>query len=236
MLICCSPTKTMSKVICESCSTFEMKDEVVLIMNEMKKLSVEDLRSLYGCSEKIAALNEERWKNLNISQRSRALLTFHGLQFQRMQVDDFSSDDWDYAQRHMRIMSGLYGVVRPMDGMDEYRLDIENKVLVEGVRLEQFWKERLVDYFKDEIVVDCCSKEYSNLLSGHVIRVDFKVLKGGKLKNEATAAKMARGLFIRYCIKHKISEVEELKKFGEDGYMVQEELSSVNNIVFVKEV
>lgn len=236
MLICCSPTKTMNKVLNESCSPFEMKNEVLSIMNEMKKLNEDDLQSLYGCNQKIAELNKVRWQNFNLSQKSRALLTFHGLQFQRIQADDFTSEDWDYAQKYMRIMSGLYGVLRPMDGMDEYRLDVENKVLIGGINLEQFWKERLGAYFKDEVVVDCCSKEYSKLLSGQIVRVDFQVLKNGKLKNEATAAKMARGLFIRFCIKHKIEEIEELKNFHEDGYKFQEELSSNRNIVFVKAV
>lgn len=234
MIICCSPTKTM-----KSMSKFEATEpyfleEVEQLVALMRDKQVDDLMKFYKCNEKIAAQNKARWQSFDLHAKNNAGLCFDGLQFKRMQMHDWSQDEWLFAQEHLMIMSGLYGMLRVMDGISEYRLDVENPLMVDGMKLTEFWQSKICNILKDEIIIDCCSKEYSALLPEHKISLCFYVEKQGKLKVEATAAKMARGSFINYCVKNKVNDLLSMHAFNEMGFKFRKDLSDNQNLVFVR--
>ena len=236
MIICCSPTKTMKSEAIAEASQPMFAQTAAYIASLLKDKNKEELMKFYKCNEKIALQNVSRFQSFEPVTQNNAGLCFDGLQFKRMQVHEWNQEDWDVAQEHLRIMSGLYGMLRVKDGISEYRLDVENPLQVEGKSLTEFWRLKLADGLKDECILDCCSKEYSALLPETKCSVSFYVEKQGKLKIEATAAKMARGSLIYYCIKHKIDNIEAVKAFNEDGYHFHEQLSNAKHLVFVKEV
>lgn len=234
MIICCSPTKTM-----KSMSKFEATEpyfleEVEQIVALMRDKQVEDLMKFYKCNEKIAAQNKARWQSFDLHAKNNAGLCFDGLQFKRMQMHDWSQDEWQYAQEHLMIMSGLYGMLRVKDGISEYRLDVENPLIINELKLTEFWQPKICRILNEDLILDCCSKEYSALLPKYKISVYFYVEKQGKLKVEATAAKMARGAFIHYCVKHKVNDLVSVYPFNEMGFKYREDLSDQNNIIFVR--
>ena len=235
MYIFCSPTKTMKLSIAYPSSIPLFQKEALMLADKMKQYSLMELVHLYGCNEAIANMNKQRWHDFLMKDMGNALLSFTGLQFNRINAQDFNEEEMEYASEHIRILSGLYGCLRPLDKICEYRLDVENKVLVEGNTLTECWRDKLANMFEDELLIDCASQEYSAILPKHRIRIEFKVNKNGILKNEATAAKIARGLMIRYCVKKHVEKLEEIKGFNEDGYYYEASLSSDNYLLFIKE-
>lgn len=235
MLIVCSPTKTMKKAskFASSLPLFQKESEVIL--KEIRKYHVADLQKLYKCNEKIAMLNYERFLNFNYECKSNALLSYNGLQFKRMDTKNWEEADFHYAQDHLRILSAFYGMLRPLDAVDEYRLDLENQFTINHQNLTDYWKDKIISEMKDEMIVDCCSKEYSDLLTMDKLKIEFRVQKQGKLKNEATASKCARGLFIRYVVLNRIDSLDGLKLFNCDGYRYDENLSDNHHLYFIKE-
>lgn len=234
MIICCSPTKTMKSMskyeATKPCFLEEAQKLIALVSDK----EINELMKFYKCNEKIAKQNKERFNNFNLYAENNAGLCFDGLQFKRMMIEDWSEDEWQYAQEHLMIMSGLYGLLRVKDGISEYRLDVENPLIVDGMKLTEFWQSKICSILKDEIIIDCCSKEYSALLPKHKISVYFYVEKQGKLKVEATAAKMARGSFINYCVKHKVNDISSMYAFNEMDFKLCEDLSDNHKLVFVR--
>lgn len=234
MIICCSPTKTMKSMSKYEATEPCFLEEVEQIVALMRDKQVDNLMKFYKCNEKIAAQNKARWQSFDLHAENNAGLCFDGLQFKRMQMFDWSIDEWQYAQEHLMIMSGLYGMLRVKDGISEYRLDVENPLIVNDMKLTEFWQLKICNLLKDEIIIDCCSKEYSALLPQHKISVYFYVEKQGKLKVEAPAAKMARGSFINYCVKNKVNNLSSMHTFNEMGFKLCEDLSDTQKLVFVR--
>ncbi len=235
MIICCSPTKTMKTETRNTLTTPLFDKEAAQLAILMRAYDAQELATFYKCNEKIAAQNVERFKVFERAARGNAVLSYQGLQFKRMNAVAWNEEQWTFAQAHLRIMSGLYGMLRCQDGIKEYRLDVEDSLRVEEETLENYWRKRIEPYLMKEYVLDCCSKEYSALLPKHKISVVFYVRKAGKLKNEATAAKIARGLLIDYCVRNSIDDPQEVKLFKEDGFTFDEALSDEQHMVFVKE-
>lgn len=234
MIICCSPTKTMKSVAMVEASQPQYLSSAIELVALMKEKTVDELMTFYKCNEKIAKQNVQRFQCFEARSGYNAGLCYDGLQFKRMCVSEWTFEDWEYAQEHLRIMSGLYGMLRVKDGICAYRLDVENPLLVQGQSLTAYWQCKVGEALADELILDCCSKEYSALLPEHKVGVLFYVEKQGKLKVEATAAKIARGSLIHYCVKHKVNELESVKAFNEGGFEYRHDLSSTHQIVFVK--
>lgn len=229
MKICVSPTKTMKCEIRRACTSPIFEKEAKMIFDVMKNYDVNELKKLYRCNDKIAQENYQRFQT--IKESGNALFSYTGLQFKNMDVNDFDEADLNYAQDHLCILSGLYGLLRPMDEVHPYRLDLENKI---AIPIEEYYQDKIRNYLKDEQIIDCTSKEYSAWLNENKIRIEFKVKKNDLLKTEATASKMARGRFVHYCIKNKIESIEALKQFHELDYHYDETLSNESMLVFVK--
>ena len=164
-----------------------------------------------------------------------------------MQAETFSEDDFDFAQQHLRMLSGLYGVLRPLDLMQPYRLEMGKKVETEkGNTLYQFWGEQITEKLnealaaqQDDILVNLASSEYFKSvkpakLVGKIITPIFKDEKNGQFKVISFFAKKARGMMARYIIQQRLTDVEQLKAFDTDGYYFEPAQSSGTELVFCR--
>lgn len=172
-----------------------------------------------------------------------ALLSYEGIQYQYMAPAVFEEGQYEYVQEHLRILSGFYGVLRPMDGVTPYRLEMQAKVKLSVKKdLYDYWGERLYREILDEsrIIVNLASKEYSRCVERYLCPQDtfitcvFGEYVNGKVRQKGTYAKMARGEMVRFMAENKIDCPEEMKNFRRMGYVFREELSDKQNYVFVQ--
>lgn len=214
------------------------------IMEWMQSLSFSEVKKLWGCNEKIAELNFKRFEEMDLRRGlTPALLSYEGIQYQYMAPAVFEEGQYEYVQEHLRILSGFYGVLRPMDGVTPYRLEMQAKVKLSGKKdLYDYWGERLYREILDEsrIIVNLASKEYSRCVERYLCPQDtfitcvFGEYVNGKVRQKGTYAKMARGEMVRFMAENKIDSPEEMKNFRRMGYVFREELSDKQNYVFVQ--
>jgi len=252
MLVTLSPSKgqdfetpTPSKIY----SIPEQLADSQLLINESKKLDVPDVRDLMDVSENIAILNVERfntWQAPFTPENAKpALFAFKGDVYSGIQKDKYSDDDLTYAQDHLRILSGLYGALRPMDLIQPYRLEMKTKLHnPRGDNLYQFWDERITDVLnktlgdqQEAVLVNLASNEYfksvkPKKLDGRLLNISFKETKDGKTRVIAIFAKRARGMMTDFILRNRIEKAEDIKDFGTGGYRYSEQLSTENNWVF----
>lgn len=247
MRIIISPAKKMN-VDTDSLNYMDLPvflEDTRTIMQWMQKLSYADAKKLWGCNDNIAEQNFKRFQEMDLEERlTPAILSYEGIQYQYMAPAVFEESMLFYVQEHLRILSGFYGVVRPMDGVTPYRLEMQAKAKInEKKDLYDFWGERLYDEIMDEsrTVINLASKEYSKCVEkylkpkDHLITCVFGEKIEGKVVQKGTYAKMARGEMVRFMAEHKIESTEEIKKFDRLGYVYQESLSSENEYVFIKQ-
>ncbi len=254
MIIILSPSKTLSKIdinFSVNSSQPYFIDQSEVIVKRMRSLSTADLKGLMGISQSLASLNYERFikweKPFNLTNSHPALLTFKGDVYEGLSVNDFTKKDFEFAQNHLRILSGLYGVLRPLDLMQPYRLEMGTKIDIgDNENLYQLWQDRLTEYFnkelskrKEKVLINLASNEYSKAirlrkLDGKVITPVFKEQKGDDFKTIAIYAKRARGLMSRFAIKKGITNVEQLKSFSDEGYIFSSNLSKEDQLVFIR--
>ena len=200
-------------------------------------------------SDKLADLNATRfhdWQPDFTPENARqAILAFKGDVYTGLQAETFSEDDFDFAQRHLRMLSGLYGVLRPLDLMQPYRLEMGIKLAnANGKDLYQFWGEVITEKLNqalkaqgDEVVVNLASDEYFKAvkpgkLRGKIIKPVFLDGKNGKFKIISFYAKKARGLMSRYIIENRLTTAEQLTGFASEGYFFDPQSSGENELVF----
>ena len=245
MKIIISPAKKMNV----DTDTFAYKDLPVFLedtgalMRWIKGLSMEEAKKLWGCNDKLAELNYGRFQEMNLEKNlTPALISYEGIQYQNMAPAVFSLQAWDYVQEHLRILSGFYGILRPLDGVTPYRLEMQAKAQVEGTgNLYDFWGGKLYEELVDEdrIIVNLASKEYSKCIEKYLqpqdtyITCTFGEYKSGKVVQKGTQAKMARGAMVRYLAENQIEDPEKMKHFDQMNYQFSEELSSENQFVYL---
>jgi cytoplasmic iron level regulating protein YaaA (DUF328/UPF0246 family) len=229
----------------------EFLDDSELLVARLQKLSVSDFSRLMGVSEKLAVLNVKRYKNWRASpagsDAKQALLAFSGDIYAAMDADRYTIKDFNFSQKHLRILSGLYGILKPLDLIQPYRLEMATKLTTDrGQDLYRFWGHRintalseLLKQEKSGEVINLASMEYfksvkSNLLKANVIRPIFKEFKAPTYRVVAIYAKKARGLMCDYIIQNRISRVEDLQAFDSDGYRFAPQLSSQSDWVFTR--
>jgi hypothetical protein len=215
----------------------------------LKKLSINDLKKVLSVSDNIAQLNFERlkqWdKNHSSANSKPALLIYDGAVFKQIDKDSFGLKQQTYAQNYVRILSGFYGLLKPYDLIQPYRLEMNNKVKINKEKsLVKFWKEDITSSLNSDItesnitaVINLASKEYSQAintdnLSVPFINIDFKEVKDGKLKIIAIYAKQARGAMINYAIENNVTDIEELKKANINGYKFKKQ--EKNSLIFTR--
>ncbi|MGY8941499.1 MAG: peroxide stress protein YaaA [Flavobacteriales bacterium] len=251
MIILLSPAKTIgfsSDAMVESASQPEFIDDAAFLVGKLKKLSSKQLGKLMSVNDELAQLNAERFANWELpfhpGNAQPALSCFQGAVYRGLDAASLSAIDLEYAQQHLRIISGLYGVLRPLDLMQPYRLEMGLKweVTAEHKNLYAYWENRLIDYVASEskgCVINLASKEYSKaaLANQNAIRIvtpHFKDLVNGEYKSIMTYAKEARGNMARFAIHHKIQTPEALHSFNGMGYCFDPHLSSDQDWVFTR--
>ncbi|WP_026493040.1 peroxide stress protein YaaA [Butyrivibrio sp. XPD2002] len=214
------------------------------ILDWLRKQSHVDLQKLWGCNDKIAEQNYERIAKMDLHKRlTPAILSYEGIAFQYMAPAVFEDSSFDYVQEHLRILSGFYGVLKPMDGVTPYRLEMQAKARIDGSKdLYDLWGARLYDEVSDGsgVIINLASKEYSKCIEKYLkeddryITVNFCEMSGDKLVTKGTYAKMARGEMVRFMAENQIEDPGDIRKFDRLGYAYRDDLSDDTEIVFVK--
>lgn len=219
--------------------------ETSVIKQWLQGLSFEEAKKLWGCSQKLAEKNYNELKIMNLKERpTPAILAYEGIQYQYMAPTVFEDKMFSYVQNHLRILSGFYGVLKPMDGVVPYRLEMQTKTNINGIKgLYDFWGSRLYEEVIDDtrVIVNLASKEYSKCIEKYLKPEDryitcvFGEVSNGKVVQKGTYAKMARGEMVRFMAENNILDVEEIKAFDRLGYKYSIEKSTDTEYVFVKE-
>jgi len=226
----------------------QLKDSELLI-KQLKKYKTADIKDLMSVSDNIAELNVGRYKSFKTpfttKNAKQALFAFKGDVYGGIDVDSFDEDDLAYAQDHLRILSGLYGCLRPLDLIQPYRLEMKTKLgNPRGDNLYQFWGESITDALNKElkkqqepVLVNLASNEYfksvkPKQLKGKPLNIYFKETKDGKTRIVAIFAKRARGLMADFIIRNRIENPADLKKFRSEGYRFNNALSDDNHWTF----
>jgi len=217
----------------------------------LAKRSVEELAALMNISPRLAGLTFQRYQEMHFPftpENSRqALLVFQGAQFSPIPVARFSEEDFRFAQDHLGIFSGLYGLLRPLDLMQPYRLEMATRLATDrGQTLYTYWRERITEHLHallggdgNSILINLASDEYFKVvrpvdLGCSILKISFKEIKNGKARIIAVYAKRARGMMVDYVIGNRISNPELLKKFNRAGYRYSKELSGEREWVFTR--
>jgi cytoplasmic iron level regulating protein YaaA (DUF328/UPF0246 family) len=222
------------------------------LIGQLKKKEPKDIASLMGLSDKLATLNYDRYQSWTASKKASndskpSLLVFKGDVYQGLQAEDLSKNEMNFAQKHVRILSGLYGILRPLDLMKPYRLEMGTKLETsQGKNLYEFWGDKIQKNVLDELknqksdlLINLASKEYFTVLGKvpedvNVISPAFKDYKNGKYKIISFYAKKARGLMARWIIQNKITDFENLKDFDVEGYKYSKAESTSTTPVFLR--
>ncbi|MGB0846687.1 MAG: peroxide stress protein YaaA [Thiolinea sp.] len=245
MLILISPAKKLdydAEPVTDSYSQPQFLDQSRLLVDQLKALGPHELGSLMHLSDKLAALNFERyaeWQQpFSPDNAKQALLAFRGDVYAGMDADSMDAATLDYAQEHLRILSGLYGVLRPLDLMQAYRLEMGTSLKnARGKDLYAFWGSIITDKLNEdlavsgsELIVNLASNEYfksvrKKELDGHLVTPAFKDWKNGQYKMISFFAKKARGMMTRYLLEQRVDQPEGLLDFTGGGYVYNAELT-----------
>ncbi|TQV75154.1 peroxide stress protein YaaA [Aliikangiella marina] len=221
------------------------------LVAQLKKLAPQEIASLMKLSDKLATLNFDRFQSFKPpftpENARQALLAFRGDVYQGLDADTLSSDDFKYAQKHLRILSGLYGILKPLDLIQPYRLEMGTKFANDaGKNLYEFWGDTLNNHLQKElkkqaqpIIVNLASNEYFKAVKEkdmpyRIITPVFKDFKNGQYKILSFFAKKARGLMTRFIIQNQIDDPEGLKAFNLDGYKFDKKSSTDDSLVFLR--
>lgn len=246
MKIIISPAKKMN--ICNDDIAYENTPKFIEktknLYNILKGFSYEDLKKLLACNDDLALLNYERYKNMDFSKNlTPAILAYEGIQYKYMSPSIFTYDEYDYIKKNLRILSGFYGILSPLDAVVSYRLEMQAKLKNDDFKnLYDYWQDDIYNELTkdDNCILNLASKEYSKSVEKYLKEDDkfvtciFGNLKDGKIKVKATEAKMARGLMVKYLAENNIDDFEGVKNFAELGFSYSRDLSSENEIVFIK--
>ena len=255
MLALISPAKTLDYETALPTDTYtqpRLLQQSQQLIDVCRKLSATEIASLMSVSEKIANLNVERFRDWNadfdFSNARQAMFAFKGDVYTGLDAYDLDDQEIDFAQQHLRMLSGLYGLLRPLDLMMPYRLEMGTKLNnTRGHNLYEFWGDIITDQINQDlanidakVLINLASDEYYKSVNEKKIQVEmikpvFLDQKNGKYKVISFYAKKARGLMARYIIKNKLSQVEQLKAFNSDGYYFDTESSSDKELVFKRD-
>ena len=229
----------------------EYLDESQRLIKILRQYSALDLAELMHLSMNLAELNFERYyqwkKDYGVEDAKQCLLAFKGDVYAGLDAESFKAGDLDYAQSHLRILSGLYGLLRPLDLMMPYRLEMGTRLQNErGKNLYEFWGDIITDGInkqlkakKDDMLINLASNEYfksvkAKNIQGRIITPQFKENKNGTYKMIGIFAKKARGLMSRYILLNRLADPEDIKSFDVDGYRFNAGLSKGDQWVFTR--
>ncbi|MBD7914737.1 peroxide stress protein YaaA [Clostridium sp. Sa3CUN1] len=255
MIVVISPAKTLDFE--EKNSNLPMSEPRFLeksqeIIDEIKNYDSYSLEKLMKISTKLATLNRDRYQvwTPSLDTAKQCILAFKGDVYRGLDVGSLTDSELFYANEHLRILSGLYGILRPFDGIKEYRLEMGTKLKVNDLKdLYEFWDRTLEESLIEELnnhnnktIINLASNEYFKSVEGlmksdkvNVVTPTFKELRGDEYKIISFNAKKARGIMTRYIIQNEIEDIEDIKKLDVDGYLYNEEMSTDKELVFIRE-
>ena len=254
MLVVVSPAKNLdfeSDIPSNQFTQPSMLEDTMRLMEVCRTLSPADLSSLMKISDKLATLNANRFAEFSTpftqDNARQAMYAFNGDVYTGLDAYSLDADTVEYAQQHLRILSGLYGLLRPLDLMQAYRLEMGTKLAnPAGKDLYAFWDDRITHTLNqalaeqgDNVLINLASNEYfkavkKKSLDGMVITPTYKDCKNGQYKIISFFAKKARGLMARYILENRVADVDGLKAFDLDGYQFSEAQSSSTELVFLR--
>ena len=252
MKILISPAKSISMdsiSIEHNTSTAHFLEQSEYLVKKLKKYSVKKLIDLYKVSEDIARLNHDRFANWESPTEEKesfkaAAYAFTGEVYRGLEINELDKNEVEYLQENLRILSGLYGMLKPLDRIYPYRLEMGTKIQITPKQkgLYKFWGDKLTDFLnqeESELVLNLASNEYfkainTKKLKAQLITAQFKEFKNGQYKVLMTYAKHARGEMAKYCAKNKITDKEQLKLFDYEGYQFMPNLSTEEEFVFAR--
>ena len=255
MLMVISPAKTLdfdTPPVTERYTQPEFLDHSQELITQLRELSPAQISELMHLSDKLAGLNAARFGSWNPlftpANAKQALLAFKGDVYTGLDAATLKEADFSYAQAHLRMLSGLYGLLRPLDLMQPYRLEMGTKLAnARGKDLYAFWGERISQWLNqaleeqgDDVLLNLASNEYfsavkRSALKARIINTDFKDMKNGQYKIISFYAKKARGMMARFIIDERIDNPAALKQFDVQGYHYSAEQSKADHLVFLRD-
>lgn len=236
-----------------------MLERTERLLGALRALSPTEAQALWNCSDRLAALNYERVQTMDLTGGAApgatgpdavgpgltaAAISYEGIQYRHMAPEVMSERELAWLDAHLRILSGFYGVLRPLDGVVPYRLEMQARLPVGGARdLYGFWGDALYESLAAEcgLIVNVASVEYARAVTPHaradgpqVLTCLFGTVRDGRLRQAATEAKAARGAFVRWCAERGVEGADELRAFDQRGYALDEGRSDDATLVFVR--
>lgn len=239
MIVLLSPSKTLNtepqKQTTKN-STPELLNYTQELIQEFKKYSSEDLQKIMKISPKLAELNVQRFNDFHTpftpKNAKQAILTFIGDVYRDIDVQNYTKEDFDFAQKHIRTLSGLYGILKPLDLIQPYRLEMHLKA--------KYWQDKVTPLLaKEKLIINLASQEYfaavdPKKIKGEIITPTFKEKKNGKYQIIALYSKIARGTMANFIIKNRINKPNDLRYFTEDGYKFDPKLGDDKTPTFTR--
>lgn len=253
MIIVLSPAKTLdlSPTQVRPYTLPRQLEKSQELVATVRQLGVEELASLMQISKALGELNWQRYRSFQQpftpANAKQALLVFKGDVYRGIGAYDYSAEDFSFAQQQLRILSGLYGVLRPLDLIQPYRLEMGVRLKnQQGKNLYDYWGTQITELINQDLtkgsplLINLASREYfkaikPRLLKAPILTLSFKQNKGGEYKTIGIHAKLARGLMARFIIKHRLTEPDKIKAFSDAGYRFNEALSSTAEWIFSRE-
>ena len=215
-----------------------------ILSDYLKTLNFDELKYIWKCSDNIAKQNFNIIKDMDLfNNLTPAILAYEGLQYQYMGAEVFTYNQIDYIEKHVRILSGFYGILKPLDGIVPYRLEMQSRLIDwEHRTLYEFWEDKIANsiFSESNCILNLASKEYSKIISKYLtentkfINCVFGEIIDGKVIEKGTFAKMARGEMVRFMAENNIKEAEDIKIFNRLNYVYNKKLSDDANFVFIK--
>lgn len=246
MRIIISPAKKM-KVDTDSIPWLELPlflPHTKQLLHLLQTLNDHELKKLWKCSDAIAAINMERLSRMDLeSNLTPAVLAYEGIQYQHMAPGVFTDQEFDYIQEHLRILSGFYGILKPLDGVTPYRLEMQAKLRVGELKdLYDYWGSSLAQriFSETDCILNLASREYSICISKYLpkdvrfISCVFCEEHNGRIVEKGTMCKIARGEMVRYMAENKIKNPEKIKSFNRMNYVFEKTLSDDKKFVFYR--
>lgn len=255
MIIVLSPSKRQdfeSKIKIQETSKLRLKDKTLKLVDELKKYDPEKLAKLMKISEDLSILNFQRYQkfqaNFTNQNAKPAIYAFKGDVYRDIEAESYTKDEINFAQKHLRTLSGLYGLLRPLDLIQPYRLEMKTKLKVDkSENLYEFWGDDITKLLNEDLknakskyLINLASEEYfksinEKQLNAKVINIVFKEKKLNKDPQIiAIYSKIARGTMANYIIKNKITDPEDLKKFNIDNYIFDAKSSNKDELTFIR--
>ena len=246
MRIILSPAKKMNVNTDDlaPCGLPAFMEQTEEIVHFLQGLSYGEAKKLWACNDGIAEQNYDRLQQMDLyHQLTPAILSYEGIAYQYMAPSVFENGQFAYVQEHLRILSAFYGVVRPMDGVTPYRLEMQAKAKIAGTKdLYDYWGDRLYRAVLDDsrVIINLASKEYSRCIEKYLQPEDvyitcvFGEFSGEKIVQKGVYAKMARGEMVRFMAENRIGSPEEMKGFDRLGYTFRSDLSDEKTYIFIK--